>query len=133
MAGLMQTVLVDTDVFSFIFKGDSRGALYLPHLDGPRSAIALMTVAEARRWQHLRNWGPARTQTLHEAIRRYVILYPDDETAELWAQVASLPGHPAGASDAWIAATALRHRIPLVTHNRRHFEHIPNLQIISEA
>jgi predicted nucleic acid-binding protein len=25
--------------------------------------------------------------------------------------------------DAWIAANALRHDIPLLTHNRKHYEH----------
>jgi predicted nucleic acid-binding protein len=35
--------------------------------------------------------------------------------------------------DAWIAATALRHGLRLVTHNRRHFEGITGLRIISEG
>jgi hypothetical protein len=29
----MRPVLLDTDVFSFIFKRDTRAALYAPHLD----------------------------------------------------------------------------------------------------
>ena len=33
----------------------------------------------------------------------------------------------------WIAATALRHGIPIVTHNRQHFEGISGLTVISEA
>ena len=35
--------------------------------------------------------------------------------------------------DAWIAAVALRNGMPLVTHNRRHFEGIPGLTVISEG
>jgi predicted nucleic acid-binding protein len=37
-----------------------------------------------------------------------------------------------GEGDAWIAATALVFDIPLVTHNRRHFDFIENLTLISE-
>jgi predicted nucleic acid-binding protein len=38
-----------------------------------------------------------------------------------------------GHGDAWVAAVALRHGMPLVTHNRKHFEDIPDLTLISES
>lgn len=37
------------------------------------------------------------------------------------------------ANDRWIAACAIRHNLPLVSNNRRHFEGIPGLHLISEA
>ena len=36
-------------------------------------------------------------------------------------------------TDAWIASVARMFDIPLVTHNRKHFEAIENLQVISES
>jgi predicted nucleic acid-binding protein len=36
-------------------------------------------------------------------------------------------------ADAWIAATALLHDLPLITHNRWDFEDIRGLNVISEA
>jgi predicted nucleic acid-binding protein len=42
-------------------------------------------------------------------------------------------GHSVAANDLWIAACAKRHALRLVTNNRRHFDFIPGLQIISEA
>jgi tRNA(fMet)-specific endonuclease VapC len=57
----------------------------------------------------------------------------DDELAWQWAVVSSIKGKPIEPGDAWVAATALRHGLPLVTHNRRHFQHIPALQVISES
>jgi predicted nucleic acid-binding protein len=39
---------------------------------------------------------------------------------------------PISFPDSWIAATALRHGMPLVTHNAQHFEGIPDLTIIAE-
>jgi tRNA(fMet)-specific endonuclease VapC len=38
-----------------------------------------------------------------------------------------------GDNDLWIAASALRHSIPLISNNRRHFENIPGLELISLA
>jgi predicted nucleic acid-binding protein len=35
--------------------------------------------------------------------------------------------------DALIAATALTHRIPLMTRNRRHFERVARLRVIAPA
>jgi predicted nucleic acid-binding protein len=42
-------------------------------------------------------------------------------------------GKALSANDAWIAACAVRHGIPLLTHNIRHFTHIPSLTVISEG
>ena len=37
-------VIVDTDVVSFLFKGDTRAQLYRPHLQGKTLALSFMTV-----------------------------------------------------------------------------------------
>ena len=44
----MQAVLLDTDVFSFIFKQDTRAALYASHLAGAQACLAFQSVAELR-------------------------------------------------------------------------------------
>ncbi len=129
----MQLVLVDTNVVSFIFKQDTREALYKPHLSNKQACIAFMTVAETYRWAITAKWGQRRIDDLKQELSRYVVLPFDDETAWMWGQVRTLKGIPVDSSDAWIAAIALRHKLPLVTHNRRHFEQIPGLVVISEA
>jgi tRNA(fMet)-specific endonuclease VapC len=129
----MDTVLVDTNVFSYIHKNDTRAELYRKHLDGKRLALSFMTVAELYRWVVERKWGQKRIDDLRARLKRYVILPHDDETAWKYAEVRSIPGHPIDPGDAWIAASALRHGIPLVTHNRKHFEHVPGLVVISES
>lgn len=45
-ADTAHVVVVDTDVVSFLFKGDSRGDLYRPHLNGRLAIIAAQTRAE---------------------------------------------------------------------------------------
>ena len=36
-------------------------------------------------------------------------------------------------NDLWIASCAIRHAIPLISNNRKHFEKIPGLRLISEV
>ena len=38
-----------------------------------------------------------------------------------------------GVNDLWIAACAKHHSLKLLTHNRKHFEGIPGVDMISEA
>jgi hypothetical protein len=47
---LTQSAVVDTDVVSFAFKGDSRADLYGPHLTNRLLVISFMTLAELERW-----------------------------------------------------------------------------------
>jgi hypothetical protein len=39
-------LVVDTDVFSYVYKADTRGSLYTTHLAGNQLHLALSTVAE---------------------------------------------------------------------------------------
>jgi len=129
----MEGRLVDTNVVSYLMKKDSRGDLYQPHLNGKVLYISFVTVAELYQWAISHNWGSPRVTDLRARIGFYNVLQPDDLTAWKWAELSSIRGHPISAGDAWIAATALRHGLSLVTHNRKHFDHIGGLNVISEA
>ena len=132
----MQSLLLDTDVFSFLFKRDTRAALYEPHLQGARPCLSFQSLAELRYWARIKRWGAPRRRSLATAIARYVLLPYDNAVCDQWAEVTAHRrdiGQPIECGDAWIAATALRHRIPLLTHNSRHYEHIPGLVVISHA
>ena len=52
----MTTVVLDTDVVSFLFKNDSRAERYLPHLRDRKWLISFMTEAELEQWALLSNW-----------------------------------------------------------------------------
>ncbi len=129
----MTKLVVDTDVLSYYFKNDTRAALYDRHLLNARLHVSFATVAELYRWAKKAGWGARRTAELHQALSHYSVLPFDDELAWKWAEVMTIPGVPIAHGDAWIASTAIRHGMPLVTHNRKHFEKIPRLTIISEA
>jgi predicted nucleic acid-binding protein len=128
-------VVVDTDVVSFIFKGDTRGTLYRPHLDGQIAVIAAQTRAELELWTLERNWGARRKDLLRQELRKYVLAPFTEAVCLRWAQIldnARRTGRPVSTTDAWVAATALAYAVPLVTHNSSDFAGIPGLTIISE-
>ena len=70
----MTTVLLDTNIVSYLFKRDSRMTRYAPHLEGRELAIAMMTVAELLQWASTHNWEARRLQQLEQAFGRYTIL-----------------------------------------------------------
>jgi predicted nucleic acid-binding protein len=55
-----------------------------------------------------------------------------DEICRKWAEIMSTKGHPIAYADAWIAATAMAYKVPLIAHNRKHFESVSGLKVISE-
>jgi tRNA(fMet)-specific endonuclease VapC len=129
------SIVVDTNVLSYEVKRDTRAQLYEQHLAGQRMTISFVTLAELSSWAELYNWGKRLRTRLETILEDYLVLWPDTDTCQLWAEVTTIcarQGRRIAPNDAWIAACALRYQIPLVSHNRRHFEAIPNLQLISE-
>ncbi len=134
----MPPVVVDTCVLSALFKGGPLAASYRPHVSGRRLVISFMTLAELYRWPLERGWGKRRRGNLEAFVDRRCVVYPFNRAlCRQWAVTndqARRNGRPIQVADAWIAATALLHGIPLVTHNRRHFEVLePELSLITEA
>ena len=132
---MIGAALVDTDVLSFLFKGDTRAAKYGPHVAGRLIVVSFMTVAELERWALQRNWGEAKRVIMAERLRQFVLPPISRELCQRWAQVtdgARRNGFSVSCADAWIAATALTYNIPLITHNASDFRGIENLTIVSE-
>lgn len=128
-------VVVDTDVVSFIFKNDTRGALYQPHLDGEFMILSFMTLAELRQWSLRSNWGTARKTDFEKHLRRYSVQHSNNQLCEIWAEVIKRGQHTGktiAVADAWVAATALLFQIPLVTHNATDYQAVEDLIIITE-
>jgi tRNA(fMet)-specific endonuclease VapC len=127
---------IDTDVFSYFLKKDSRAELYKQHTDGHLLFISFMTVAELERWAILFNWGQNKIAVLEKTFRRYVIQYSNREICKIWAEIMAAGkrgGLNTSVADAWIAATAIHLQIPLVTHNKKDFQKIDGLNVISES
>jgi predicted nucleic acid-binding protein len=131
----METVLLDTNILSFLLKNDTRRALYKLHLQNRILAISFMTIAELYQWAVIHKWGARRLTEFETTLQRYVVLPFDIELCRRWGEIRAArraTGRPISVEDAWVAATALHHNIPLVTHNPKDFRHIGDLDIITE-
>ncbi|MCK4765219.1 MAG: type II toxin-antitoxin system VapC family toxin [Candidatus Aminicenantes bacterium] len=129
----MDIVLVDTDIVSFIFKGDNRVQPYTPFLKEKILAVSFMTVAELFQWAAVRNWGVKRIKQLEDTLNNYLMLPCDIELCRRWGKVRAnrrKAGHPISPQDAWVAATALRYEIPIATYNLQDFKRVEGLKLI---
>lgn len=130
----MDAVLLDTNIVSFLLKQDSRVRSYAPYLENRRLAISFMTVAELFQWAAVRNWGARRMNQLETSLQNFTVLPFDIALCRLWGEIRArcrAVGRPISPQDAWIAATALQHDLPLVTHDPTDFEIIEELELIS--
>jgi predicted nucleic acid-binding protein len=130
----MNAAVVDTDVVSILFKGDTRATAYRQHITGRLLGISFMIPAELERWALERQWGPSRKLDLARHLTHYTVLPVSRELCRLWAEVsfnAKRKGRPMQTADAWIAASALYYQVPLITNNARHYSVIEGLIVIS--
>ncbi len=128
-------MLLDTNIVSYFYRRDTRAALYERHLLGLPRYIAFVTLGELYQWIFLRTFSEANKNRLLTYIAEHIVVPYDDRLAWTWAELSAdrrKSGRPISMEDSWIAATALRHGLPLVTHNRKHFDGIPGLTVISE-
>lgn len=130
----MAVILIDTDISSFIFKGSDYAQPYMPLLMGHQLALSFMTVAELFQWAILRQWGDRRQLQLESYLSNYLVIPSDQPLCLQWAKIRGSRqriGKPISPQDAWVAATALRHDLPLVTHNVKDFLDIPHLRLLT--
>lgn len=131
---MSEFAVLDTDVFSFLAKADTRASLYRPLLAGRQLCVCFQTVAELRLWAIVNRWGSSRRDALETLLGHFIVLPYDSQMAQHWADITAhrrALGRPINCGDAWIAASALRHDATLLTHNAKDYESIPGLKVIS--
>lgn len=129
-------MLLDTDVFSFMIKpGDTRGVIYRNRVQGKRLCVCFVTIGELLFGAYKKRWSQQNIERLKSRLRSVVIVPFDYAVCQTYASLKSslAPGVCVADNDLWIAACAVRHSIPLVSHNRKHFEKIPGLILETEA
>ena len=126
--------LFDTDTLSNLGKRHPSPRLLrkLASAPGPICTSAI-TVAEIFRGAH-RSHDPARfIQKFHDALRALSgVLSFDQQAAEVYGKIAAeleKQGVTIGFPDLQIAAIALSRNLAVVTHNLRHFQRVPGLQV----
>jgi len=132
-------VVVDTMVISWLFddRPNPRAERYRTLIGDRPVVLAFQTVMELRHGVLRAGWGELRRIRLERAIAQLSVVQPDDEMitacAELRHQCMRI-GHALGQKlhdgDRWIAATAIRRRVPLVSHDGL-FTDAPGLSLIA--
>jgi len=131
-------IVIDTDVFGAdLVPGSKLAAIYEPIIVGRPSFISFQTAAELRYGALKRGWGPTRMLKLEARINEAEIVHSGPELVLVYAQLrvdCERIGHALSQrdhdADRWVAATALRLRIPLVS-NDGIFNKVPGLALES--
>ncbi|HVR40328.1 MAG TPA: PIN domain-containing protein [Thermoanaerobaculia bacterium] len=125
----MTFILIDTTVASALHRGSET-----PPFGDRTPVVSFQTVAELWLWAEQNRWGDARRDRLEAFIRSVVVLPYDVELARVWARVMAHTrsiGRRLEDGDGWVAASAIHHHIPLVTHDHD-FDgwQIPDLEVV---
>jgi len=131
-------VLLDTDVFISLTRGKQTAARYEPMVAGKLVVLSFASVAELWRGAYAMNYKEASRRRLEASIAATVVVPPTDGLTQAWARLthdARSAGHALGQKaqthDAWVAATAIHHELPLLTGNARHFAGLPELTLVT--
>jgi|SRR5271166_4469469 len=130
----MSQIVVDTDVASYIFNWHSLAQRYVDSLHGYALILSFMSIAELRMGAFSAGWGNRRRLLLEQFIQGFELVYADNDLCAIWARIradARGAGRPLSPQDAWIAATALALDAPLATNNRRDYEQVRKLRLLS--
>lgn len=128
-------IILDTCIVSYLMKGNALGQMYAAHFQGRLLAISFITVGELYYGAEKAGWGIKKRTELETVLRNFVVIPYDHEIARCYGRLVaerSRCGNPIDPNDAWIAACTLRHSVPLVTHNVKHFRGISTLKLITE-
>lgn len=121
-------MILDTNALSAFVDGDAALGEILRRQS--RAAIPVIVLGEFRYGIAGSRHRSSYEKWLADHLRRFDILAVTEETAIAYAalrQTLKESGQPIPANDAWIAALALQHRLPLLSRDR-HFDVVPDLR-----
>ena len=129
-------IVIDTDVFSAdLVPGSRLAERYAPLITGRLAFISFQTAAELRYGAIRRGWSQPRMLRMEATIERVEVVHSGPELVAVYAQLRAdcvAAGHALGqkehTADRWIAATASRLGLPLVS-NDGIFRAAPGLQL----
>lgn len=126
-------VLVDTDVVSYRFGNAPEFKRFQSYLEGKIPTISFITLGEALGGALYAGWKAERIADYEAHLRSHYLPISIDrplawERAKLFAEC-KRRGTGITEPDLWIAATAIRFGMPLLT-NDRNFRRVPGLIVL---
>jgi tRNA(fMet)-specific endonuclease VapC len=120
-------VILDTNALLAFVDGDARVGELLRRQ--ARAAIPVIVLGEFRYGIAQSKRRSSYEEWLHTHLGQFDVLTITDETAAVYADLRvhlRRSGRPIPANDAWIAALALQHRLPVLSRDE-HFDAVPEL------
>lgn len=133
--GNREVVLVDTNIASYRFRQSQEFDAFRPLLEGRIGAISVITYGECLFGARAAGWPESRVDGYDAHLRKYVILPVDRDVVLAYAKVGGqlkLSGIGLSDNDLWIAASAIRYGLPLLT-NDSDFRRVPGLHLLTSA
>lgn len=131
------SVVLDTTITIFMWKKAPALALYADDLRDADHFISFQTAAEMLRGAERGGWSASRRAKLDRFLQRFAKVPVDLELARTWAIVvaeSSRQGRRLDTADAWVAATAIRRDVTLITHDPDFRDlAIPGLRVVCRA
>ncbi|QIK66285.1 type II toxin-antitoxin system VapC family toxin [Nocardioides sp. HDW12B] len=128
-----EPVVIDTMIAGALISRRALAAKYDVHLAGRPLVVSFITVAELRFGALKAGWGATRIESLESRLSAMTVVPSDSDLADAYAEL-RLACHRAGhglqqknhEADRWIAATAVRFGLPLVSDDSI-FDNVPGL------
>ena len=122
-------IALDTNRYSDFIKGESTVAEFLE--SAHEIVMPFVVVAELRAGFAAGTRGQANETLLREFLQEYDVrvIFADTETLDHYARLygeLSRAGKRIPASDLWIAAIVIQHRLTLCSRDS-HFDHLPQI------
>lgn len=113
-------MLVDSNIVSYRYRQSPEFAAFQSYLQGSVPAISAITYGECLSGARAA-WSEQRVSAYDAYLRKYLLLPVDREVVMTYARTVAANakvGISLGENDWWIAATALRFGIPLLTNDQ---------------
>ena len=125
---------MDTDWIVHSLHGVTRVADRLGELKPRGVGMSVVSMAELYEGVFHSTDPDGNEQALRQFLQGIRVVPIDDEVCRIFARERGRlrqAGTPTGDFDLLIGSTALRHNLTMLTNNRRHFDRIRGLQILS--
>ena len=126
--------LLDSTWLVEYLRGDPKFVQAIRERQPDRLAMSIVTLAELYSGVARSTDRAKAEREVQRVVSQVAVLGIDDTIARIWGREdarLTLAGQKIGDVDLFIAATALAHDLTLCSQNRKHFERVPGLKLVS--